>query len=150
MRKQSKSKVRLEPTEAAPSNAIELLQRLAVREPEINTKAAKAILEAAGVNASPNTASMALSETRKLIRYLKAKKLLSDDFHERRTQINDDFIERKDAIKPRQNPADRRTPRSKSNQQISVASFANIPGRHQNSPRTPGLICRHWALCCCF
>jgi hypothetical protein len=94
MRKQSKSEVRLELTEAAPHSSIELLQRLAVRQPEIEARAARAILEAAGVNASPNTASMVLSETRKLIRYLKAKKLLADDFQERRTEIADDFIER--------------------------------------------------------
>lgn len=95
-RDRRQSKVRLELTEAAPSSSIELLQRLAVRQPGIEGRVARAILEAAGVNASPNTASMVLSETKKLLRYLKAKKLLADDFQERRTQIADDFIERYD------------------------------------------------------
>lgn len=87
-------KATLELSDGSPTSSVTLLQRLAIRDPEIDAKRAKATLEAAGVKVSPLTASMVINETQRLLRALDKAGLLHDDFDRLRRRRFHDFIER--------------------------------------------------------
>jgi len=84
----------LELSDGAPRSVTSLLFRLVVRDPTIDSKRAKATLEAAGKNVSQMTASMIVADAKRMIRILREADLLCDDFERARKLHFFDFIER--------------------------------------------------------
>lgn len=83
----------LELSDAAPRSITRLLQRLAVRDPEITGQRAQALLEAVGFQVSRATCSSVLSEARTVIGYMEKNNLVCKNFEQRRGRVASDFFE---------------------------------------------------------
>lgn len=86
------SKPRLEIT-SRWVRAVDLIQRLVIREKDITGERCEAILGAAGVKVSLMSANMIVSDAKRMLRHLDRSQLLVDDFERARRRVASDFVE---------------------------------------------------------
>lgn len=76
----------------SPKNAITLVRRLALRDPDLTAPEAIKIAERAGLKISPTSVSFTISEFRAAYHEIEQAGLLRRDAEERRAGLDDDLI----------------------------------------------------------